>query len=336
MAVCRVPLYPLEIAGTGCYEPPMILDADEFDRRAGKDPGWSAQTVGVRQRRVVVDESAVDMAVAAAREALEAAALKPSTLDCIIATGALPHQGIPTTAVLIERALGLDGSGIPAFDVNATCIGFLTALDLSGALINARRYARILIVAADLPSRGTTWATPEVKAHFGDGAAAAVIRPARHLAQGVLAVRFETYSEGAEACELRIGGSGLNPHTDLARFLEEGWFRMDGSLAFRITVRHLPRLVDRVLREAGVQMESIAAIVPHQGSAIGMEHLRRRLGVSSERVIDLFETHGNQVSASLPTSLDVAIRRGKVTRGDLVLLLGSAAGITLGAAVLRL
>jgi 3-oxoacyl-[acyl-carrier-protein] synthase-3 len=331
-----LPLYPVEIAGTGRYEPPRIVHADEFDRCAGKAPGWSAQTVGVQQRHVVVDESAVDMGVAAARDALQTAQLEPAALDCIIATGAVPHQAIPTTAVLIERQLGLDGTGVPAFDVNATCIGFLSALDISCALITARRYGTILIVAADLPSRGTSWATPHIKAHFGDGAAAAIVRGGQDACSGVLAIAFETYSEGAEACELRVGGSGLNPHDDLERFLEEGWFRMDGPLAFRITLRRLPGLVERVLHQAGVDIGAIAAVIPHQGSAFGMEHLRRRLGVQSQRVVNLFATYGNQVSASLPTSLDVALKRGVVGPGDLVLLVGSAAGITLGAAVLRL
>jgi len=111
---------------------------------------------------------------------------------------------------------------------------------------------------------------------------------------------------------------------------------MDGPLAFRITARRLPGLIARVLDRAGVCLEQIAAVVPHQGSALGIEHVRRQLGVPADRVVNLFATHANQVAASLPITLDVALEHGRVRRGDLVLLVGSAAGITLGAAVLRL
>jgi 3-oxoacyl-[acyl-carrier-protein] synthase III len=332
----RAPIYPLEIAGTGRFEPPTILCAEEFDRLAGQSPGWSERVVGVRQRPVVTSESAIDLAVEASRRALAAARLEPTAVDCIIATGALPHQGIPATAVLIERRIGLDGSGIPAFDVNATCLGFVVALDTAGALITAGRYQTVLIVAADMPSRGTAWDAPAIKAHFGDGAAAAVVRRSADPAAGVLAIAFETYSEGAEACQFRAFGSGLDPHADLDAFLEATWFEMDGPLAFRVTARHLPELIGRVLAQAGVCLEQIAAVVPHQGSAMGIEHIRRHLGVPVERVVNLFAAHGNQVSASLPITLDIALETGIVGRGDLVLLVGSAAGITLGAAVVRL
>jgi 3-oxoacyl-[acyl-carrier-protein] synthase III len=330
------PIYPLEIAGTGRYEPPTIVSSEDFDRQAGQAAGWSERVVGVRQRHVVTSESTVDMAAEASLRALAAAQLEPAAIDCIIATAALPHQAIPATAVLIERRLGLDGSGVPAFDVNATCLGFLVALDTAGALILAGRYETVLIVAADMPSRGTAWDSPTVKAHFGDGAAAAVVRRSTDPALGVLAIAFETYSEGAEACQFRAFGSGLDPHADLGAFLQATWFEMDGPLAFRVTARHLPGLIVRVLARAGVCLEQIAAVVPHQGSALGIEHVRRHLGVPLERVINLFATHANQVSASLPITLDIALESGLVRRGDLVLLVGSAAGITLGAAVVRL
>jgi 3-oxoacyl-[acyl-carrier-protein] synthase-3 len=334
--LCAAPIYPLEIAGTGRFEPPTIVLAEDFDRRAGQPSGWSERVVGVRQRHVVTSETAVDMAVEACLGALSTAGLEPSAIDCIIATGALPHQGIPTTAALIERRLGLDGSGIPAYDVNATCLGFLVALDTAGALIAAGRYATVLIVAADMPSRGTSWSSPAIKAHFGDGAAAAVVRRAADPTTGVLAIAFETYSEGAEACAFRAFGSGIDPHLDLDAFLAATWFEMDGPLAFRITARHLPALIERVLASAGVCLEQVAAVIPHQGSALGIEHVRRHLDIPLERVVNLFATHANQVSASLPITLNVALECGRVRRGDVVLLVGSAAGITLGAAVVRL
>jgi 3-oxoacyl-[acyl-carrier-protein] synthase-3 len=276
------------------------------------------------------------MATAAAHGALDAAGIDARDVDCIIATGTLPHQAIPTTAVLVQRRLGLEGTGTPAFDVNATCLGFLVALDIAGAMIAARRYDTVLVVASDMPSRGTSWDTPGIKALFGDGAAAAVLRHCDDSKSGVLSVAIETHSEGAEACELRAGGTDLDPHLDLARFLEGSWFRMDGPLAYRITLQNMPAFLDRLLGAAGVSIGDIDVVVPHQASAFGMAHLRRRLGVPSGKVIELLATRGNQVAASMPMALKYALDEGLARRGDLVLLIGTAAGITLGGAVMRL
>lgn len=328
--------YALEIAGTGSYVPPTQLTATQLDEMAGRPVGWSQGSSGIQSRHVVTHESIIDLHVAAARRAMAAANLSPGDIDCLIAVGALAHQPIPTSAVLIQQALGLESSGIPAFDVNATCLGFVAGLDLAGALIAARRYETILVTAADMPSRGTSLRDPELKAIFGDGAAAAVLRYSTEPGRGVLGIRFETYSEGADACRLRAGGTGLDPHADLDAFLKATWFEMDGPLAYRISARHMPGFVDRLLDHAGVSLRDIDLVIPHQASAHALHLMRRRLGVPADRIVDLLATRGNQVSASIPSVLDHAIAQGRAGRGDLVLLLGTAAGISLGGAVIRL
>ncbi len=330
-----LPVYPLAIAGVGRFLPAALLRSSEIDRRAGKPDGWSEHVSGVRVRHVVTDESTVDMATAAAQRALADAGLRAADLDCVIVAGTLPHQAIPTTAVLVQRRLGLEGTGVPAFDVNATCLGFLAALDVAGAFIAAWRYGTVLVVASDMPSRGTSWAMPEIKAMFGDGAAAVVLRRSADPSAGVLAIAMETYSEGADACAFRAGGSGLDPHRDLEGFLAGTWFEMDGQQAYRVTLRHMPGFLTRLLAAANVGLDDIDVVVPHQASAFGMSHLRRRLGVPAEKVVELLPTHGNQVAASLPMGLAYAMERGVAQPGALALLIGTAAGITLGGAVVR-
>jgi 3-oxoacyl-[acyl-carrier-protein] synthase III len=332
----KAPIYPMRIAGTGAFLPSAVLLSSEIDRRAGKPEGWAEQRSGVRQRHVVTNESTVDMATTAAQSALQTAGLSAGALDCIIATGTLPHQAIPTTAVLVQRRLGLEGSGTPAFDVNATCLGFLVALDAGGALIAAGRYETVLVVASDMPSRGTSWDTPDIKALFGDGAAAVVLRRSDDGESGVLSIAVETYSEGAQACEFQAGGTDLDPHLDLDRFLEGSWFRMDGQLAYRVTLKYMPAFLERLLSSAGVDLDDIDVVVPHQASAFGLAHLRRRLNVPAHKVIELLATHGNQVAASMPMGLRYAVERGLARPGALALLIGTAAGITLGGAVVRL
>jgi 3-oxoacyl-[acyl-carrier-protein] synthase-3 len=329
-------VYPIVFAGMGSYLPPHVLDAATFDRLIGKPAGWSERTSGVRSRHVVDKETVIDMAAAAARQAIDRAGIAAREIDCIIAAGALAHQPIPTSAVLIQRALGLQASGIPAFDVNATCLSFLAALDLAGALITTGRYRTILVTAADMPSHGTRPDDPELKAIFGDGAAAAVMKVGERPGQGVVALRMETYSEGAEACILRAGGTGLSPHGDPKAFLDATWFEMDGPLAYRISAQHMPGFFERLLGAAGVTLDDIDLVVPHQASAHALHLMRRRLGVPSAKLVDLLAQRGNQVSASIPSMLDHALAYGRAKEGDLILLIGTAAGITLGGAVIRL
>ena len=290
---------------------------------------------GVRSRHVVQHETVIDMAAAAARQAIARAGIAAQDIDCIIASGALAHQPIPTSAVLIQRALRLQASGIPAFDVNATCLSFLAALDLAGSLITAGRYRAILVTAADMPSHGTRPEQPEIKAMFGDGAAAAVLKVSERPGQGVVALRMETYSEGAEACTLRAGGTGLSPHGALKTFLDATWFEWS-PLAYRVSARYMPGFFDRLLGAAGVTLDDIDLVVPHQASAHALHLMRRRLGVPSEKLVDLLAERGNQVSASISSMLDYALTSGRAKKGDLILLIGTAAGITLGGAVIRL
>lgn len=328
--------YPIAIAGTGTCLPPTILPSVQMDSKAGKPAGWTQRRSGIEARHVVTNETVIDLAVAAAEQAIANAGLHRGDIDCIIAAGALAHQPIPTSAVLIQKALGSDLSGIPAFDVNATCLGFLAALDLAGALICAGRYDTILLTAADMPSRGTSWADPELKALFGDGGAAAVVTRSHRPDQGVLAVRLETYSEAATACELRAGGTGLDPHVDMEEFLAGTWFEMDGPMAYRVSARHMPVFIDRLLESADIAISDVDLVIPHQASAHALHLMRRRLGIPTEKLVDLLSVRGNQVSASMPGMLDHALSNGLAKAGDTVLLVGTAAGVTLGGAVVRL
>lgn len=327
---------PLWIRGTGHVVPAQALTSAALDRQLNLPPGRVEAVGGVRSRYVAAPgESAASLAAQAAHRALAAAGLTLADVDCLVATSATMDQGMPCNAALVHAELGLSQRAIPAFDINASCLGFLAALDSLSWMLAGGRYRCLLLVAADLASCGLDWSQLEASAIFGDGAAAVVLSPAANEpgSPRLLASRLRTYSEGVHWCEIAAGGSRYHPSRIDQPFAPLTHFRMDGRKIFRLAARHLPALVDELLVEAGLTLADIDWIVPHQASHLALSHISQQLGFAPGRVVDIFADHGNQVAASLPTALDLAIRDGRIQRGQRLLLLGTGAGLSLGGAV---
>ncbi len=329
---------PLQILGTGAYLPRRILQSSELDARWGRPPGTTAREVGVTQRHVgSPDETSSFMAAAAAQQALADARLQPHDLDLIVSACAVMEQAIPCLGAQVQRALGLGASGIPAFDINATCLSFVAALDAVASLLATGRYRRVLVVSSELPSAGLNPDDPLTAALFGDGAAAAVVqRTPEGEHSALLASHFVTYGEGAELCQIRGGGTRAHAdrhHPDLRR---ASWFEMDGRATYRLAARHFPAFLDTLLQRAHTPLDALACVVPHQASGKALQHLSRALRVPDERLVHTLAHLGNQVAASIPTALHHAMRQGRARRGDHIALLGTGAGLSLGGMVLRL
>lgn len=327
----------IRILGTGSAVPHDVVTSADIDRRLGYADGTTFSASGVRQRHVArPSETAAALGARAARAALDAAGLSVSDLDCIVAASATMDQGMPCNAALVYRELGVPGHAVPAFDVNASCLGFLVALDtLSWAMLGGR-FARVLIVAADIASCALDWSDLGSSAIFGDGAAAAVIGVSSESeGSRVLASDVRTFYEGAHFCEIPAGGSRYHPHRIDEPIEPLILFRMNGKAVYKLASEQLPPFLDRLLRDAGVALADVDWVVPHQASRLALDHASRRLGFRSDRVVDVFSHLGNQVAASLPTALDASIRDGRIRRGDVVLLLGTGAGLTLGGVVLE-
>lgn len=329
------PAVGLRIVATASHLPGAPVSSAAIDARAGVAEGTCQKRLKIHQRHFAGEESSGAMAVTAARTALDRAGWTAEDLDLIVSAGAVMEQWIPTQAVLIQQALGLSGRGTPVLDINATCLSFLAALDAVSWGLAAGRYRRVLIVSADVPSRALDWDDLDVCGNFGDGAAAVLVERDETAASGILAARFQTHSEGARLCELRSGGSLTDLRNDPEGARRGAVFRMEGVPAYRLSARHFPAFLDGLLAEAGVTIQDVAAVIPHQASALALHHLRRLSGIPAAKVVDIFSRHGNQVAASLPTALDHAVRIGTLKRGDLALLVGTAAGVTLGGMVVR-
>jgi len=323
----------LRILGTGAALPAEAVTSAELDGRLGLAPGTVEKRTGVRVRYVHRGNAAV-LGAEAAHRALEAAGLGLGDVDCLVAASGTPDQAMPANSALIHRELGLSSRAIPAFDIGASCLGFLFALDTVAYLIEAGRYRRVLIVASDVASCGLDWSKLEASGIFGDGAAAAVVGPAKDTGSALLASAFATFSEGAHLCEIPGGGSRHHPDRIDEPFPPLARFRMDGKAVFRLAGEKLPGFLDGLLAAAGVRLAEIPVVVPHQASHHALQYLRRRFRLRREQVIDVFAGQGNQVGASLPSALDAAIRTGRLRRGDTALLIGTGAGVHLGGAVL--
>ncbi|HZY19950.1 MAG TPA: 3-oxoacyl-[acyl-carrier-protein] synthase III C-terminal domain-containing protein [Ramlibacter sp.] len=322
------------IAGSAVAHPRRSVSSREVDERLGMPHGHVEATFGIRRRQWAdPQETSSAMAAAAAAQALAEADWSADTLDVIVGACGVMEQPIPGTAPLVQRRLGLGGSGIRAYDVNATCLSFLVALEhvLDGFALG--RWQRALVFTADIASAALDFRDHEASVIFGDGASAFAL--AADGAHRCRALRIETYADGADLCRLEAGGTRLRPHEDIDGFLAASRFRMNGPGVFRAAGRRLPRFLQTLLGEARTAPHELATIVPHQASAPALEHLKRMLPDGHARTIDIFAEHGNQIATSLPHALHVARTRGRLRTGEQALMVGTSAGISLGGAVFQ-
>ncbi len=251
--------------------------------------------------------------------------------DYIIFAAAVPYQSIPSTAPLIQHKLGLPPGSAVCFDVNSTCLSFLTASDLAGSRIAAGQARTVLVVSSEIASRALPWEkAPLTAALFGDGAAAALFAGAEGTGAGFVASLTETYPEGYDACRLGAGGTRYDFHAVPELFAANSYFEMDGKALYRITFQYFEAFLARLLERAGWSIGDVDLVLPHQASARALAHLVEQCGFRKEIVIDLMETHGNQVAASLPTVLHHARRSGRLQPGTRALMIGTSAGLSLG------
>lgn len=324
-------MLPIRIISTGKALPVQQVSSSELDIRLNKKSGFVKQKSGIDHRFFASDSDfQSDLAAAAVCDAMKAGQIAPSSIDLLLSTSAVPDQALPSMACRIQQAAGLP-SGIAAFDVNASCLGFMAGLQLAATLLNSGTYRRIAIVSAEIPSRGLNWDDPESSLIFGDGAAAAIVEMGS-AEVGCQAYRIETYPEGKNYCEVLAGGTRCNPTVGMkdSDFL----FRMDGKKVFKLASKLMEEFLERLFAPLDYSHRDVDVVIPHQASHLSMQHISRRLGLPPEAVVDIYRYHGNQVSASIPTTLHEAMITGRLKEGAKVLLLGTAAGLSLGGMVL--
>ena len=223
----------LKILGTGMSLPATYRLSSELDRQHGKAHGWFEAETGVTCRYVVNGESQIEMGVAAARDAIQQAGLQASDIDLIISASGIAYQTLPATAPLYQRHLGIADGKAATFDINSTCLSFVSALEIVAALLSTGRYRRALIISSEIASRALPWKSqPEIAGLFGDGAAAAVVE---HDPRAYLEACFQTYPSAYEACQIAAGGTRFDFQHQREAFEANVQFAMDGKALFKVT-----------------------------------------------------------------------------------------------------
>ena len=314
---------PLCIASTGYHLPPRVQTAEELAPLLGVSAEWIRRRTGVGERRIAEEDLGV-LGARAARAALGSGSPPDLVLNC----GLSPAQLIPDTSVFFLKELGL--SGIPSFSIHATCLGFLAALQTATGLLQTGLYQRILVVAAERGTQCRDLSHPESAALIGDAAAAAVLT--REGASRLRAFEMRTVPEGASLARIEGFGSRHPPDAASTEPIHNR-FRMEGPRIYRLTARVMQEVLGRVLAQAGLTLAEVDLIVPHQASGPALA-LLERWGVPADRTVNILGQAGNCIAASLPLALAMAAEKGRLKRGDTVLLLGTGAGLSVAAAVL--
>ncbi len=320
----------MKVLGIGSYLPREARPSAWSDDRLGLPPGQVEKLTGVRTRHYCSDdENQITMGVAAAARAVEDAGVRPDDIDLIIGASAVPYQPIPATAPLYQRGLGIADGAAYAFDVNSTCLSFVTALDVCDGLLRSGRYTRALIISSEVASRALPWDhRPEVAGLFGDGAAAVVVE----AGDDPLQTRLRTYPSVYECCGIGAGGTRFDFRNEAEAFATHSLFDMNGKDLFRITTKHFVPFVDDLLTQTGWTRDAVDLVVPHQASPMALARMIRQCGFAEGKVVDICGTVGNQIAASIPYGLCSA--KDRLRRGDKVLLLGTSAGVSFGGAAL--
>ncbi|MNI19264.1 3-oxoacyl-[acyl-carrier-protein] synthase 3 [compost metagenome] len=325
----------VKIEGIGKYLPQRMVTDEELDIRLNVSRGWVRKKTDVARRYFAENETAVQMGAKAAYSALEAAGLSFNDIDCLVCTSGTMEQPIPCTASLIQKEMGQEKSGVPSFDINSTCLSFVTGLDVMSYMVHAGRYRRVLLVATEIASKGINWLDKESASLFGDGAAAVVLKQsAPGEVSQILHASMQTFSSGAHLSEIRGGGSKRHASEYSSSTATDYLFDMNGEGIFRMAYKLLPDFVKQLMAPTGSQISDFRIVIPHQGSAMAMRLLRRKLGISEEQLMYITPDHGNTIAASIPMGIYEAVRQGRMTRGDRVLLLGTSAGVSLGGVIL--
>lgn len=325
---------PLRIAGVGYCVPDTVITNDDLTKLYETSDEWIYTRTGIKERRVVTgNESAVDLGVKAAENALNKSGFKAEDIDCVIAAASAPPQLYPALACDIQTRLGILNY-VPSFDLTAACTGLIYSLQVARGLIGSGLYKNILIVAADNNSRLVDWKDRGTSILFGDGAGAMVVTEAEDGVDDIMSL--DVRADGSIGQYISLNMAGENCPLVEPCDVVDSKVHMAGRDVYKFVVSTLPNYVDKAIELAGLKAEDINYLIPHQANQRIIEALQQRLQYSDEKVISNIKYYGNTSAASIPIALVEGVEKGKIKLGSTAILCGFGAGMTWGAAVVRL
>lgn len=314
------------ILGTGSGLPAQVVRNEAFTDRLETSDAWIRERTGIVERRIAAPEqTASDLALEASRQALDTAGLTPADIDLIIVATSTPDFIFPSTACLLQAKLG--ARQCPAFDVQAVCSGFVYALATADSLIRTGTARRALVVGAEVFSRILDWNDRGTCVLFGDGAGAVVLGASDEA--GIHATVL--HADGRHAGILSVPGN-----VNAGRIVGSPYLQMAGKEVFKFAVKVLDECAREVVAAAGMTLESVDWLIPHQANVRILEATARKLGLPAERLVVTVDHHGNTSAASIPLALDEFVRAGRIRPGQRVLMQGVGGGFTWGAVLATL
>ncbi len=314
-----------KIISTGSYLPEKILTNDDLSKFVDTSDEWIRTRSGIRARHIAADgEETSDLALAAAKRALEAAGLTATDIDLLVVATTTPDVIFPSTACIVQDKLGAKNA--VAFDIQAVCSGFVYALSIVDKMVSTGAYKNALVIGAEIYSRILNWNDRGTCVLFGDGAGAVVVT--RSQTPGILATKL--HSDGSRRAILNVPGHVRNgvvygdPHV-----------HMDGPAVFKMAVNVMADVCNETLAMANMTAADIDWLVPHQANVRIIDATGKRLGVAPEKTIVTVQGQGNTSAASIPLALDTAVRDGRIKPGDVVQTVGVGGGFTWGSALIR-
>jgi 3-oxoacyl-[acyl-carrier-protein] synthase-3 len=322
------------ILGTGSYAPDRILTNEDISRMVDTSHEWILARSGIRERRIAApDQATSDLAVLAARRALEDAKVAVSEVDLLIVATITPDLTMPATACFVQHKLGIPSTAA-CLDVNAACSGFIYALDMACAMVASGRYKKALVIGAEKLSSVVDWQDRSTCMLFGDGAGAAVIGASDKPGIGLLGTKLGALGKDTDLLCIPAGGS-RTPTTPESVTRGDHFIKMKGREVFKLAVRVMEEAARDILEQHGVAAHQIGLVIPHQANLRIIDAIAQYLELPVERFFVNVDRYGNTSAASIPIALDEARRGGRIKEGDLTLLVAFGAGLTYGSALIR-
>ena len=307
------------IIGTGSYLPSKVVTNADLEKTLDTSDEWITARTGIKERRIVTNESACDLALEASKKALEMSEISPSEIDLIILATTTPDKIFPATATMLQDRLG---ATCPAFDLQAVCAGFVFALTTAQQYIENGSAKNILVVGSEIMSKIVDWNDRSTAIIFGDGAGAVIV--SSDNATGIK--HSKLYSDGSYLSSLHVNNNRIN---------ELGTIEMAGNEVYKIAVKRLSDLAEETLNECNMTSDDLTWMVPHQANIRIISAVAKRIDLPMNKVILTLEKHGNTSAASIPLALDVAVRDGRIKKGDSLLFEGIGGGFSWGSVLVE-